>query len=64
MSARCDAVTLAVLLWGTRLAEPGIGPPGVGFVTVTTVVCRVTALSSRAQAVVLAHESGLAARRA
>uniref|UniRef100_A0AAU2JZ45 histidine kinase n=1 Tax=Streptomyces sp. NBC_00049 TaxID=2903617 RepID=A0AAU2JZ45_9ACTN len=47
VSARCAAGTLAVLLWGTRLAEPGIGALSVGFVTVTTIVCWVAGDGSR-----------------
>ncbi|MFK0234122.1 DUF7134 domain-containing protein [Streptomyces vinaceus] len=49
VSARCAAGALLVLLWGTRLAEPGIGPLSVGFVTatVTTIVCWVTGDGSR-----------------
>ncbi|MDJ0381141.1 histidine kinase [Streptomyces sp. G-G2] len=47
VSARCAAVVLVVLLWGTRLAEPGIGPLSVGFVTVSTIVCWVAGDGSR-----------------
>ncbi|MFE2287401.1 sensor histidine kinase [Streptomyces sp. NPDC059443] len=47
VSLRCAAVSLVVLLWGTRLAEPGIGPLSVGFVTVTTTVCWVAGDGSR-----------------
>lgn len=47
VSVRCAAGVLAVLLWGTRLAEPGIGALSVGFVTATTVVCWVTGDGSR-----------------
>ncbi|MFD9516047.1 histidine kinase [Streptomyces sp. NPDC059979] len=47
VSARCAAGTLVVLLWGTRLAEPGIGALSVGFVTVTTIVCWVAGDGSR-----------------
>ncbi|MGW8778505.1 sensor histidine kinase [Streptomyces sp. NPDC055796] len=47
VSARCAVGALLVLLWGTRLAEPGIGPLSVGFVTVTTIVCWVTGDGSR-----------------
>lgn len=47
VSVRCAAASLVVLLWGTRLAEPGIGPLSVGFVTVTTTVCWVAGDGSR-----------------
>ncbi|WP_371619140.1 sensor histidine kinase [Streptomyces sp. NBC_00454] len=47
VSLRCAAASLVVLLWGTRLAEPGIGPLSVGFVTVTTTVCWVAGDGSR-----------------
>ncbi|MEV6731315.1 MULTISPECIES: histidine kinase [unclassified Streptomyces] len=47
VSARCAVGALFVLLWGTRLAEPGIGPLSVGFVTVTTIVCWVTGDGAR-----------------
>ncbi|MEV7520252.1 sensor histidine kinase [Streptomyces sp. NPDC091371] len=47
VSVRCAAGTLVVLLWGTRLAEPGIGALSVGFVTVTTIVCWVAGDGSR-----------------
>lgn len=47
VSVRCAAVSLLVLLWGTRLAEPGLGPLSVGFVTVTTTVCWVAGDGSR-----------------
>ncbi|MFE6846715.1 sensor histidine kinase [Streptomyces sp. NPDC057686] len=47
VSARCAVGALLVLLWGTRLAEPGIGPLSVGFVTVTTIVCWVTGDGAR-----------------
>ncbi|MFD9301509.1 sensor histidine kinase [Streptomyces sp. NPDC060048] len=47
VSVRCAAVSLLVLLWGTRLAEPGIGPLSVGFVTVATTVCWVAGDGSR-----------------
>ncbi|MFI5999599.1 sensor histidine kinase [Streptomyces sp. NPDC051366] len=47
VSARCAVGVLLVLLWGTRLAEPGIGPLSVGFVTVTTIVCWVTGDGAR-----------------
>ncbi|MFE1412799.1 sensor histidine kinase [Streptomyces sp. NPDC058746] len=47
VSVRCAAGSLAVLLWGTRLAEPGIGALSVGFVTVSTVVCWVAGDGSR-----------------
>ncbi|MDX3715133.1 sensor histidine kinase [Streptomyces europaeiscabiei] len=40
--AKCAAVSLLVLLWGTRLAEPGIGPLSVVFVTVMVAVLWVT----------------------
>ncbi|MFI5871527.1 sensor histidine kinase [Streptomyces sp. NPDC051445] len=42
VAARCAAGSLLVLLWGTRLAEPGIGPLSVVFVTVTVAVLWVT----------------------
>ncbi|WP_405486291.1 sensor histidine kinase [Streptomyces sp. NBC_00096] len=47
VSVRCGAASLLVLLWGTRLAEPGLGPLSVGFVTVTTTVCWVAGDGSR-----------------
>ncbi|MBT2448705.1 histidine kinase [Streptomyces sp. ISL-43] len=47
VSIRCAAASLLVLLWGTRLAEPGIGPLSVGFVTVATTVCWVAGDGSR-----------------
>lgn len=47
VSVRSAAVALLVLLWGTRLAEPGIGPLSVGFVTVATTVCWVAGDGSR-----------------
>ncbi|MFZ3474396.1 sensor histidine kinase [Streptomyces sp. 4.24] len=47
VSLRCAGASLLVLLWGTRLAEPGIGPLSVGFVTVTTTVCWVAGNGSR-----------------
>lgn len=47
VSVRCAAASLVVLLWGTRLAEPGIGPLSVGFVTVSTIVCWVAGDGSR-----------------
>ncbi|NEA63249.1 sensor histidine kinase [Streptomyces sp. SID12488] len=40
--AKCAAGSLLVLLWGTRLAEPGIGLLSVVFVTVTVAVLWVT----------------------
>ncbi|MFF5446837.1 sensor histidine kinase [Streptomyces sp. NPDC012888] len=46
-SLRCAAVALPVLLWGTRLAEPGIGALSVGFVTTMTAVCWVAGDGSR-----------------
>ncbi|RSS82777.1 sensor histidine kinase [Streptomyces sp. WAC06614] len=46
-SVRCAGIALGVLLWGTRLAEPGIGALSVAFVTVTTVVCWVAGDGSR-----------------
>ncbi|UUU21882.1 sensor histidine kinase [Streptomyces sp. DSM 40750] len=45
--AKCAAGSLLVLLWGTRLAEPGIGPQSVVFVTVTVAVLWVTGDRSR-----------------
>ncbi|WP_328482075.1 sensor histidine kinase [Streptomyces sp. NBC_00377] len=42
VAARCAVGSLLVLLWGTRLAEPGIGPLSVVFVTVTVAVLWVT----------------------
>ncbi|MGC0340951.1 sensor histidine kinase [Streptomyces sp. SLBN-8D4] len=45
--AKCAAGSLLVLLWGTRLAEPGIGPLSVVFVTVTVAVLWVTGDRSR-----------------
>ncbi|WP_328842645.1 sensor histidine kinase [Streptomyces sp. NBC_00258] len=45
--AKCAAATLLVLLWGTRLAEPGIGPVSVAFVTMMVVVIWVTGDRSR-----------------
>ncbi|WP_405730591.1 sensor histidine kinase [Streptomyces sp. NBC_01537] len=45
--AKCAAASLLVLLWGTRLAEPGIGPQSVVFVTVTVAVLWVTGDRSR-----------------
>ncbi|WP_254402451.1 sensor histidine kinase [Streptomyces sp. AC555_RSS877] len=45
--ATCAAGSLLVLLWGTRLAEPGIGPQSVVFVTVTVAVLWVTGDRSR-----------------
>ncbi|MFJ8013307.1 sensor histidine kinase [Streptomyces sp. NPDC096339] len=47
VSVRCAAGSLAVLLWGTRLAEPGIGALSVGFVTVSTIVCWVAGDGAR-----------------
>lgn len=47
ISARCAVGALLVLLWGSRLAEHGIGPLSVGFVTVTTIVCWVTGDGAR-----------------
>ncbi|WP_329376470.1 histidine kinase [Streptomyces sp. NBC_01351] len=47
LSLRCAAATLAVLLWGTRLAEPGGGAISAAFVTVATVVCWVAGDGSR-----------------
>ncbi|MFJ1805149.1 MULTISPECIES: sensor histidine kinase [unclassified Streptomyces] len=47
VAARCAAGSLLVLLWGTRLAEPGIGPLSVVFVTVTVAVLWVTGDRSR-----------------
>ncbi|MCX4695305.1 sensor histidine kinase [Streptomyces sp. NBC_01408] len=47
MSLRCAAATLAVLLWGTRLAEPGGVAISAAFVTVATVVCWVAGDGSR-----------------
>ncbi|MEV6953128.1 sensor histidine kinase [Streptomyces sp. NPDC051183] len=47
VSYRAAAGALLVLLWGTRLAEPGIGPLSVGFVTVSTIVCWVAGDGSR-----------------
>jgi len=40
--AKCAAGSLLVLLWGTRLAEPGLGPLSAVFVTVTVAVLWVT----------------------
>ncbi|WP_330290908.1 sensor histidine kinase [Streptomyces sp. NBC_00576] len=45
--AKCAVGSLLVLLWGTRLAEPGIGPLSVVFVTVTVAVTWVTGDRSR-----------------
>ncbi len=42
VAAKCAAASLLVLLWGTRLAEPGIGPLSVAFVTVMVAVTWVT----------------------
>lgn len=42
VAAKCAAGSLLVLLWGTRLAEPGIGPLSVAFVTVMVAVTWVT----------------------
>ncbi|MFD7258143.1 sensor histidine kinase [Streptomyces sp. NPDC059874] len=47
VSMRCAAGALVVFLWGTRLAEPGIGALSVGFVTVMTVVCWVVGDGAR-----------------
>ncbi|MFD7096637.1 sensor histidine kinase [Streptomyces xanthophaeus] len=47
VSLRCAAVTLAVLLWGTRLAEAGVVAMSAAFVTVATVVCWVAGDGSR-----------------
>ncbi|MEU9235738.1 sensor histidine kinase [Streptomyces subrutilus] len=47
VSARAAAGGLAVLLWGTRLAEPGVVPMSAAFVTVATVVCWVAGDGSR-----------------
>ncbi|MFG2712426.1 sensor histidine kinase [Streptomyces goshikiensis] len=47
VSARCVGGALLVLLWGTRLAEPGIGPLSVAFVTVAAIVCWVVGDGSR-----------------
>ncbi|WP_405816904.1 histidine kinase [Streptomyces sp. NBC_01390] len=45
--AKCAAGSLVVLLWGTRLAGPGIRPQSVVFVTVTVAVLWVTGDRSR-----------------
>ncbi|WP_308296857.1 sensor histidine kinase [Streptomyces sp. ISL-44] len=47
VSAKAAAGALAVLLWGTRLAEPGVVPMSMAFVTVATVVCWVAGDGSR-----------------
>ena len=47
VAARCAAASLLVLLWGTRLAEPRIGPLSVAFVTVMVAVTWVTGDRSR-----------------
>ncbi|MEU1180689.1 sensor histidine kinase [Streptomyces sp. NPDC005820] len=47
VAAQCAAGSLLVLLWGTRLAEPGIGPLSVAFVTVMVAVTWVTGDRSR-----------------
>jgi signal transduction histidine kinase len=47
VAAKCAAASLLVLLWGTRLAEPGIGLLSVVFVTVTVAVLWVTGDRSR-----------------
>ncbi|MFE3558077.1 sensor histidine kinase [Streptomyces sp. NPDC059193] len=47
VSVRSAAGALAVLLWGTRLAEPGVVPMSMAFVTVATVVCWVAGDGSR-----------------
>lgn len=47
VSVKSAAGALAVLLWGTRLAEPGVVPMSTAFVTVATVVCWVAGDGSR-----------------
>lgn len=47
VSVKSAAGALAVLLWGTRLAEPGVMPMSMAFVTVATVVCWVAGDGSR-----------------
>ncbi|MFJ4775773.1 sensor histidine kinase [Streptomyces sp. NPDC088762] len=47
VSVRCAAASLVVFLWGTRLAEPGIGALSVAFVTVATLVCWVVGDGAR-----------------
>ncbi|MEU9256454.1 histidine kinase [Streptomyces sp. NPDC048270] len=47
VSARAAAGALAVLLWGTRLAEPGVAPMSAVFVTVAAVVCWVAGDGAR-----------------
>ncbi len=47
VSVRSAGGALAVLLWGTRLAEPGVVPMSMAFVTVATVVCWVAGDGSR-----------------
>ncbi|MDX2547109.1 sensor histidine kinase [Streptomyces sp. WI04-05B] len=47
VAAKCAAASLFVLLWGTRLAKPGIGQQSVVFVTVTVAVLWVTGDRSR-----------------
>ncbi|MGW1781850.1 sensor histidine kinase [Streptomyces sp. NPDC002143] len=42
VTAKCAAVSLLVLLWGARLAEPGSVPFSVAFVTVMVAVAWVT----------------------
>ncbi|UQW99468.1 histidine kinase [Streptomyces sp. RerS4] len=47
VSVPCTVTTWLVLLWGTRLAEPGIGLLSVAFVTATAAVTWVTGDVSR-----------------
>ncbi|MFF5703792.1 sensor histidine kinase [Streptomyces sp. NPDC012794] len=47
VSVPCTVTTWLVLLWGTRLAEPGIGMLSVAFVTATAAVTWVTGDVSR-----------------
>ncbi|MFF3016649.1 sensor histidine kinase [Streptomyces sp. NPDC057939] len=47
VSVPCTVVTWLVLLWGTRLAEPGIGALSAAFVTATAAVTWVTGDVSR-----------------
>ncbi|WP_079141524.1 sensor histidine kinase [Streptomyces sp. LUP30] len=47
VAAKCAIASLLVLLWGTRLAEPGIGPLSVAFVTMMVAVTWVTGDRSR-----------------
>ncbi|MFJ1864890.1 sensor histidine kinase [Streptomyces sp. NPDC088097] len=47
VSVPCTVVTWLILLWGTRLAEPGIGALSVAFVTATAAVTWVTGDVSR-----------------